>query len=110
MEPKDIESLADELAALDINNDTGFRRLLNDTLSIINVAPELAREVGVGRPTIGRWIRGDSVPHPAVRRFIISYLEKKVRSHASIMRGLADSAAGRTTDLGNFSKHIEDDE
>jgi hypothetical protein len=47
---------------------------------------EMSRLLKVSRPTIGRWIRGFSVPHSLARRTILDVLAKKARSHAKLLR------------------------
>jgi len=47
---------------------------------------DMARTLNVSRPTIGRWIRGVSSPHPLTRRAICSALVKKARSKIKLLQ------------------------
>jgi len=58
---------------------------------------ELARALRVSRPTIGRWARGDSAPHPIGRRPALMSLaelaEAKLKHHTSHHRRRSQSIA-----------------
>jgi len=47
---------------------------------------EISRLLKVSRPTIGRWVRGDSTPHPLSRKAICDVLAKKTRARAKSLR------------------------
>lgn len=47
---------------------------------------EMSRLLKVSRPTIGRWIRGFSVPHSLARKAILDVLAKKAKAHAKLLR------------------------
>lgn len=47
---------------------------------------EMSRLLKVSRPTIGRWIRGFSVPHSLARKTILDVLAKKAKAHAKLLR------------------------
>jgi hypothetical protein len=46
----------------------------------------MSRLLKVSRPTIGRWVRGDSSPHPLSRKAIFDVLAKKARARAKSLR------------------------
>lgn len=51
----------------------------NELLSRLEMSLEqFADEIRVSRPTVERWSRGTSLPHPAMRHVIIHVLRKKV--------------------------------
>jgi len=47
---------------------------------------EMSRLLMVSRPTIGRWMRGISAPHPLGRSAIFDVLVKKARARAKDFR------------------------
>lgn len=47
---------------------------------------EMSRLLKVSRPTIGRWVRGDSTPHPLARKAIFDVLAKQARARAKSLR------------------------
>jgi DNA-binding XRE family transcriptional regulator len=47
---------------------------------------DMARTLNVSRPTIGRWIRGVSAPHPLTRSAICGALVKKARSKIKLFQ------------------------
>jgi hypothetical protein len=47
---------------------------------------EMSRILKVSRPTIGRWVRGDSTPHHLSRKTIFDVLAKKARARAKSWR------------------------
>jgi hypothetical protein len=47
---------------------------------------EMSRLLKVSRPTIGRWVRGVSAPHPLARKAIFDVLAKKARADAKSLR------------------------
>ena len=47
---------------------------------------EMSRLLKVSRPTIGRWVRGDSTPHPLSRKAIFDVLAKQARARAKSLR------------------------
>ncbi len=48
---------------------------------------EMARILKVSRPTIGRWIRGSSLPHPLGRTAIFEALAGQARIRIKSLRG-----------------------
>ncbi len=47
---------------------------------------DMARALNVSRPTIGRWIRGVSSPHPLTRQAICGALVKKARGKIKLLQ------------------------
>lgn len=63
-----------------------FSRLFDRAQSVLEVDDtELARTLRVSRPTIGRWARGDSAPHPigrgAVLLSLAEFAEAKLKHY-----------------------------
>jgi hypothetical protein len=48
---------------------------------------DMAGTLNVSRPTIGRWIRGISSPHPLTRKAICNALVKKARGKIRVIQG-----------------------
>lgn len=70
-----------------------FSRLFDCAQSVLEVDDiELARTLRVSRPTIGRWARGDSAPHPIGRGPVLMSLaelaEAKLKHHTSHRKGM----------------------
>lgn len=47
---------------------------------------EMARTLNVSRPTIGRWVRGVSSPHPLTRKAICAALILKARGKIKLLQ------------------------
>jgi hypothetical protein len=47
---------------------------------------EMAKLLKVSRPTISRWVRGISTPHPLMRKPIFDALVKKARAQVKTLR------------------------
>jgi hypothetical protein len=75
----EIQTAITELQALKTDDDLGFRRLLGNASGLCNLDPRLTRDMGVGRPTLQRWLEGKSIPHPAVRQFVIDCILKALK-------------------------------
>jgi DNA-binding transcriptional regulator YiaG len=65
-----------------------FSRLFNRAQLVLETDDlELARLLRVSRPTVGRWTRGESAPHPIGRKSVLIVLAKvaegKLRIHAN---------------------------
>lgn len=65
---------------------SAFSSLLHDAQLVLELSDvDLARMLGVSRPTIGRWARGDSAPHPLGRGPVFEVLaeiaEERLKRH-----------------------------
>jgi hypothetical protein len=84
-----LESLATTLKTFPFEAERSeFSRLFDRAQLILEIDDlELARILRVSRPTIGRWTRGDSAPHPIGRKSVLVTLAKlaevKLRVHTS---------------------------
>ena len=59
-----------------INNDAEFQSFLIHSMFELKLKnSDLTKQFGVSKPTVNRWLNGKSAPHPAVRKYIIEYLE-----------------------------------
>lgn len=82
-----LERLVEALRDFPFKADrTEFSRLFDRAQSILEVDDtELARALRVSRPTIGRWARGDSAPHPigrgAVLLSLAEFAEAKLKHY-----------------------------
>lgn len=70
-----------------------FSRLFDRAQSVLEVDDtELARTLRVSRPTIGRWARGDSAPHPIGRGSVLlslaEFAEAKLKHHMRYRKGV----------------------
>jgi hypothetical protein len=68
-----------------------FARLFDRARSILEIDDtELAGMLKVSRPTIGRWARGDSAPHPLGRGSVLQILadlsQEKIKRHIGYRR------------------------
>jgi hypothetical protein len=70
-------------AAASTEEDFDFPSLLKCAQQLLCVDDlEVSRILKVSRPTISRWIRGVSAPHPLARKAIFDVLAKKARAKA----------------------------
>lgn len=68
-----------------------FRRLLTTAQTLLEVDDDaLAARVRTSRPTIGRWSRGETCPHPiamrAVYRTLDEWVGEKLKTHKSMVQ------------------------
>jgi len=77
-----LERLIDELESFPADDDReAFVHIFRDAKSILELTDlELAKDLKVARPTIGRWERGEAVPHRLARRPIFMALARKARA------------------------------
>jgi transcriptional regulator with XRE-family HTH domain len=97
-----VSALRDLIAALrgfkrDGDRNT-FTKLFCEAITVLELDDlELARELRVSRPTIGRWVRGESAPHPLARQPVLSTLisiaERKIKRHTNGQRFEVDEKA-----------------
>jgi hypothetical protein len=84
-----LESLVAALRGFPFEADRSeFSRLFDHAQLVLEIDDlELARILRVSRPTIGRWTRGESAPHPIGRGSVFATLAKlaevKLRVHTS---------------------------
>jgi hypothetical protein len=84
-----LQHLVAALTGFSLNADRAeFSRLFDHAQRVLEVDDTyLARLLRVSRPTIGRWARGDSAPHPIVRKPVLTSLadiaENKLQQHRS---------------------------
>lgn len=84
-----LENLVTTLRSFPFEADRSeFSRLFDYAQLVLEIDDlELARILRVSRPTIGRWTRGESAPHPIGRRSVLTTLAKlaevRLRVHAS---------------------------
>jgi hypothetical protein len=79
-------------------DDSPFATLFQYAQSLLELDDrELSAELQVSRPTIGRWARGESAPHPLGQRAVMQTLSDlanvRLRRHARANRQAADALA-----------------
>jgi transcriptional regulator with XRE-family HTH domain len=70
---------------------TDFGPLVAEAQRVLGVDDaELARRLGVSRPTIGRWARRETAPHPLGRNSVLmelaSWTSEKLRIHSTLAK------------------------
>jgi DNA-binding transcriptional regulator YiaG len=87
---QDLSNLIDALekypARADRLDRTWFADLIKSAQKVLELEDdELADRLGVSRPTIGRWVRGETAPHPigrpGVLRVLAKWANEKLRFH-----------------------------
>lgn len=86
-----LRELIQRLKDAPIDSDDTFAELVGAAAEILQYDDkELARSLAVARPTIGRWVRGESSPHPLGRRSVFKALlemsEGELRRQERLMR------------------------
>ena len=57
---------------------TEFRRLLNEGIDLLTLLhKDVAEEFAMSRPSVTRWMNGNSAPHPALRPAIYRWLASR---------------------------------
>ncbi|HEY3399091.1 MAG TPA: hypothetical protein VGK03_00535 [Geothrix sp.] len=70
-----------ELHTPDLQSDEDFHRLFNVGVDLLALPDkDLAHEFGASRPTISRWRNALNTPHPAMRKHIYAWMEKRART------------------------------
>lgn len=84
-----LDELVVKLAAASSTDaDVDFGGLVNAAQRLLAMDDgEMARMLKVSRPTIGRWIRGSSSPHPLGRGAIFDALSGQARIRMKNLRG-----------------------
>lgn len=78
---------SDLLAALPSTDKDVFCRVFDRTQRQLRLDDnELAKILQVSRPTVGRWARGVTAPHPIGRRPVLEYLAKRVESSIRMLK------------------------
>jgi len=76
---KTLKHLLEQIRKAPTDNEELFCSLFSGTMNALEMSSkESAREFGVGRTTISRWIRKENAPHPAMRKPIFVMLERWV--------------------------------
>lgn len=78
---KVLEQVVSQLEAFPADDDRdAFVRIFKDAMAVLELGDlELANALKVSRPTIGRWERGESAPHPLARRPVFMTLARIAR-------------------------------
>jgi DNA-binding transcriptional regulator YiaG len=81
-----IQALLNYPAKSDRLDRTWFAGLIKQAQDVLEAEDdELADRLGVSRPTIGRWERGETAPHPigrpGVLRVLIKLADEKLKFH-----------------------------
>ncbi len=73
-----LNRYVERLKSADPKNDEQFKELLSKGMALLRLLDsDISREFGVSRPTVNRWRNGANAPHPAMRRPLFGYLEKR---------------------------------
>jgi DNA-binding transcriptional regulator YiaG len=71
-----LRELRDRAAAQTATEDDHFRDLIRDVRVVFEFTDQnLADELLVSRPTISRWSRGVNLPHRALRKPIVNWIQ-----------------------------------
>ena len=77
-----LRDLIQRLKDAPTDDDKAFANLFALATEILKRSDaELAEELSVVRPTIGRWARGESRPHPLGRKSVFRVLQKLAEDH-----------------------------
>jgi Helix-turn-helix len=76
---RELSDLIDALNEYPLKSDrldrTWFAKLIEDAQRVLEADDDaLADRLGVSRPTIGRWVRGETAPHPIARPGVLGAL------------------------------------
>ena len=81
MNVNDFKKYVENLKSADPKNDEQFKVLLIKGMDLLRLLDsDISREFGVSRPTVNRWRNGANAPHPAMRKPLFRYLEKRTSS------------------------------
>lgn len=79
---KVLERIIAQLESFHADDDRdAFVSVFKDAKAVLELGDlELANDLRVSRPTIGRWERGESAPHPLARRPVFTTLARIARA------------------------------
>lgn len=81
MNINEMKRYVESLKSADLKSDEDFKTLLNKGMALLRLLDsDISKEFGVSRPTVNRWRNGANAPHPAMRRPLFRYLEKRTTS------------------------------
>lgn len=73
--------------ASESGSDLNFAGLVKASQQLLQLDDtELARVLNVARPTVGRWTRGVSAPHPLARKAVFDALVRTARAKLKLLR------------------------
>jgi hypothetical protein len=89
-----LRELVQRMKEARLEDDRAFAQLFALATEIFHRSDsELAKELHVARPTIGRWARGESCPHPLSRKSVFQVLlkmaDEDIRRHSPERPALA---------------------
>ena len=84
---QDLKDDATETAYRQVvqTKDIKFADILLDGIRLLHLTnAEIAREFGISRYTVSRWRNGIGIPHPLARKFVYTWLLKKIQEAAGM--------------------------
>jgi DNA-binding XRE family transcriptional regulator len=74
-----LQQFQHELRMADIKTDVEFQRVFLEARALLDMSDqEIADAVSASRPTVNRWANGKNLPYLAVRRAVISWIDKQL--------------------------------
>lgn len=77
-----IGAYVTSLSDVDLTDNVIFGELLRLGVKLLSITElELRREFGCSKPTVERWLSGESAPHPLGRAAVLEWLRKQAQSY-----------------------------
>ena len=98
MNIEELTMYVESLKSADPRNYEQFKNLLNKGMDLLRLLDsDISKEFGVSRPTVNRWRNGANAPHPAMRKPLYKYFEKRTSSLIASERRTRPRKTGRKT-------------
>lgn len=74
----ELKSYIATVRKADQKDDAAFHKVVSSGMDLMSVLDsDLAHEFGVSRPTVNRWRSGANAPHPALRKHVFAWLQRR---------------------------------
>ena len=75
----ELQELRKRVDSSDVNDDTVFHELFRECLRMFELTDqEAANALMVTRTTVNRWVRGQNLPHRALRKHLRIWMEEQL--------------------------------
>jgi hypothetical protein len=94
---EEFKEFQQHAAQLDLKEDHAFQDMLRQAQVLLEISDQqIADGLLVSRPSVNRWVRGKNLPHPALRKSIVSWVIDQLSRRIKLLDGIGRSAANQS--------------
>jgi len=87
---KTLQDFQSEARTADLRDDATFQRVFVDGQALLELSDqEIADGLSVSRPTVNRWTNGRNLPHNAMRKPILTWIEQQLAAKIKKLKASA---------------------